>query len=121
MTNDGKFLGFKNETIANLGAYARVFGTVTPTYLFGPCATGVYTIPAAYSNVKAVYTNTAPVDAYRGAGRPEATYTIERLVEKAAMELGIDKTEIRMKNFPSEFPFKQTLVHTVDSGDYVAV
>ncbi|MDA9597766.1 xanthine dehydrogenase family protein molybdopterin-binding subunit [Candidatus Pelagibacter sp.] len=120
VTNDGKFLGFKNETIANLGAYARVFGTVTPTYLFGPCATGVYTIPAAYSNVKAVYTNTAPVDAYRGAGRPEATYTIERLVEKAAMELGIDRTEIRMKNFPTEFPFKQTLVHTVDSGDYVA-
>ena len=120
VTKDGKFLGFKNETIANLGAYARVFGTVTPTYLFGPCATGVYVIPAAYSNVKAVYTNTAPVDAYRGAGRPEATYTIERLVEKAAMELGIDKTEIRMKNFPSQFPFKQTLVHTVDSGDYVA-
>ena len=56
VTNDGKFLGFKNETIANLGAYARVFGTVTPTYLFGPCATGVYVIPAAYSNVKAVYT-----------------------------------------------------------------
>ena len=120
VTNDGKFLGFKNETIANLGAYARVFGTVTPTYLFGPCATGVYEIPAAYSNVKAVYTNTAPVDAYRGAGRPEATYTIERLVEKAAMELGIDRTELRMRNFPKTFPFKQTLVHTVDSGDYVA-
>ena len=120
VTNDGKFLGFKNETIANLGAYARVFGTVTPTYLFGPCATGVYIIPAAYTNVKAVYTNTAPVDAYRGAGRPEATYTIERLVEKAAMELGIDKTELRMRNFPKQFPFKQTLVHTVDSGDYGA-
>jgi len=120
VTNEGKFLAFKNETIANLGAYARVFGTVTPTYLFGPCATGVYIIPAAYTNVKAVYTNTAPVDAYRGAGRPEATYTIERLVEKAAMELGIDRTEIRMRNFPTEFPFKQTLVHTVDSGDYVA-
>ncbi|PHX88881.1 MAG: carbon monoxide dehydrogenase [Pelagibacteraceae bacterium] len=120
VTNDGKFLGFKNETIANLGAYARVFGTVTPTYLFGPCATGVYVIPAAYTNVKAVYTNTAPVDAYRGAGRPEATYTIERLVEKAAMELGIDKTELRMRNFPKQFPFKQTLVHTVDSGDYGA-
>ncbi len=120
VTNDGKFLGFKNETIANLGAYARVFGTVTPTYLFGPCATGVYVIPAAYSNVKAVYTNTAPVDAYRGAGRPEATYTIERIVDKAATELGMDPIEIRMKNFPTEFPFKQTLVHQVDSGDYVA-
>ena len=119
VTNDGKFLGFKNETIANLGAYARVFGTVTPTYLFGPCATGVYVIPAAYSNVKAVYTNTAPVDAYRGAGRPEATYTIERIVDKAATELGMDPIEIRMKNFPTEFPFKQTLVHQVDSGDYV--
>ena len=55
VTKDGKFLGFKNETIANLGAYARVFGTVTPTYLFGPCATGVYDIPAAYTNVKAVF------------------------------------------------------------------
>ena len=120
VTNDGKFLGFKNETIANLGAYARVFGTVTPTYLFGPCATGVYIMPAAYSNVKAVYTNTAPVDAYRGAGRPEATYTIERIVDKAAIELGIDPIEIRMKNFPTEFPFKQTLVHQIDSGDYVA-
>ena len=120
VTNDGKFLGFKNETIANLGAYARVFGTVTPTYLFGPCATGVYIMPAAYSNVKAVYTNTAPVDAYRGAGRPEATYTIERIVDKAALELGMDPIEIRMKNFPTEFPFKQTLVHQVDSGDYVA-
>ena len=120
VTNDGKFLGFKNETIANLGAYARVFGTVTPTYLFGPCATGVYVMPAAYTNVKAVYTNTAPVDAYRGAGRPEATYTIERIVDKAATELGMDPIEIRMKNFPTEFPFKQTLVHQVDSGDYVA-
>ena len=120
VTNDGKFLGFKNETIANLGAYARVFGTVTPTYLFGPCATGVYVMPAAYSNVKAVYTNTAPVDAYRGAGRPEATYTIERIVDKAAIELGMDPIEIRMKNFPTEFPFKQTLVHQIDSGDYVA-
>ena len=120
VTNDGKFLGFKNETIANLGAYARVFGTVTPTYLFGPCATGVYVMPAAYSNVKAVYTNTAPVDAYRGAGRPEATYTIERIVDKAALELGMDPIDIRMKNFPTEFPYKQTLIHQVDSGDYVA-
>ena len=120
VSNDGTFLGFKNETIANLGAYASVFGTVTPTYLFGPCATGVYKIPAAYTNVKAVFTNTAPVDAYRGAGRPEATYTIERLVEKAAVELGMDKTEIRMKNFPTEFPFQQSLVHSVDSGDYAA-
>ena len=111
VTNDGKFLGFKNETIANLGAYARVFGTVTPTYLFGPCATGVYIMPAAYSNVKAVFTNTAPVDAYRGAGRPEATYTIERIVDKAAMELGMDPIEIRMKNFPTEFPFKLSLIH----------
>ena len=76
-------------------------------------------MPAAYSNVKAVYTNTAPVDAYRGAGRPEATYTIETLVEKAARELGMDPAEIRMKNFPTQFPFQQTLVHSVDSGDYV--
>ena len=121
VTNDGKFLGFKNETIANLGAYARVFGTVTPTYLFGPCATGVYIMPAAYSNVKAVYTNTAPVDAYRGAGRPEASFVIERLVDVAGMKSGLGPIEIRRRNLiPSaEMPYKTALNHTYDSGDFL--
>ena len=118
--NDGTFLGFKNETIANIGAYASVFATVTPTYLFGPCATGVYKMPAAYTNVKAVFTNTAPVDAYRGAGRPEATFLIERIVTEAAKEIGMDQAEFRKKNFISKFPHQQCLIHNIDSGDYNA-
>jgi len=118
--SNGTITGLKVETIANLGAYACVFGTVTPTYLYAPLIVGLYDIPAAYCNVKAVVTNTAPVDAYRGAGRPEATYTIERLMDKAAIELGIDRAEFRKQNFVKKFPHQQCLVHNVDSGDYVA-
>ncbi|MDP6229428.1 MAG: xanthine dehydrogenase family protein molybdopterin-binding subunit, partial [Candidatus Marinimicrobia bacterium] len=118
--NDGKIIGLKVETMANLGGYASLFATVTPTYLYGPLVLGLYDIPVAFCNVKAVYTNTAPVDAYRGAGRPEATYMIERLVEKAAKEMGIDRAEFRSKNFISKFPHQQCLVHNIDSGDYSA-
>ena len=118
--SNGTITGLKVETIANLGAYACVFGTVTPTYLYAPLIVGLYDVPAAYCNVKAVVTNTAPVDAYRGAGRPEATYTIERLMDKAAIELGIDRAEFRKQNFVKKFPHQQCLVHNVDSGDYVA-
>ena len=117
--SDGTITGLKVETIANLGAYACVFGTVTPTYLYAPLVLGLYNIPAAYCNVKAVVTNTAPVDAYRGAGRPEATYMIERLIDKAANELGIDRAEFRKQNFVKKFPHQQCLVHNIDSGDYV--
>ena len=118
--NDGKIIGLRVETIANLGAYASLFATVTPTYLYGPLVLGLYDIPAAFCNVKAVFTNTAPVDAYRGAGRPEATYMIERLVEKAAKEMGIDRAEFRSKNFVSKFPHQQCLIHNIDSGNYSA-
>ena len=120
VSNDGKILALKVETIANLGAYASLFATVTPTYLYAPLILGLYNIPVAFCNVKAVYTNTAPVDAYRGAGRPEATYTIERLIEKTAIEMGIDKAEFRSKNFINKFPHQQCLVHNIDSGDYSA-
>ena len=120
VSNDGKILALKVETIANLGAYASLFATVTPTYLYAPLILGLYNIPVAFCNVKAVYTNTAPVDAYRGAGRPEATYMIERLIEKTAMEMGIDKAEFRSKNFINKFPHQQCLVHNIDSGDYSA-
>ncbi len=102
--SDGKVVGLKVETIANIGGYASLFATVTPTYLYGPLVLGLYDIPAAYCNVKAVYTNTAPVDAYRGAGRPEATYMIERLMSKAANEMGMDQAEFRKKNFIKNFP-----------------
>ena len=120
VSNEGKILALKVETIANLGAYASLFATVTPTYLYAPLILGLYNIPVAFCNVKAVYTNTAPVDAYRGAGRPEATYMIERLIEKTAMEMGIDKAEFRSKNFINKFPHQQCLVHNIDSGDYSA-
>ena len=118
--NDGTITSLKVETIANLGGYASLFATVTPTYLYAPLILGLYNIPVAFCNVKAVFTNTAPVDAYRGAGRPEATYMIERLVDKAAREMGIDQVEFRSKNFISKFPHQQCLVHNIDSGDYSA-
>tara|TARA_Y100000590_G_scaffold213416_1_gene241866 strand:+ start:15136 stop:17508 length:2373 start_codon:yes stop_codon:yes gene_type:complete len=118
--NDGKITGLKVDTIANIGAYASLFATVTPTYLYAPLILGVYNIPAAFINVKAVLTNTAPVDAYRGAGRPEATYLIERIVSKAAKEIGMDQAEFRKKNFIDKFPHQQCLVHNIDSGDYNA-
>tara|TARA_Y100000741_G_C18257037_1_gene559361 strand:+ start:95 stop:2467 length:2373 start_codon:yes stop_codon:yes gene_type:complete len=118
--SDGKITGLKVDTIANIGAYASLFATVTPTYLYAPLILGVYDIPAAFINVKAVLTNTAPVDAYRGAGRPEATYLIERIVSKAAKEIGMDQAEFRKKNFINKFPHQQCLVHNIDSGDYNA-
>ena len=118
--NDGKITGLKVNTIANLGSYASLFATVTPTYLYAPLIVGLYDIPAAFCNVKAVFTNTAPVDAYRGAGRPEATYLIERVVAKAAKEIGMDQAEFRKKNFITKFPHQQCLVHNIDSGDYGA-
>ncbi len=120
LQNDGKITGIKVETIANLGAYALVFATVTPTYLYAPLLLGPYDIPTACCTVKAVYTNTAPVDAYRGAGRPEATYVVERIITKAAKEIGMDQAEFRKKNFITKFPHQQCLVHNIDSGDYNA-
>ena len=117
---DGKVTGLRVNTIANLGGYGSLFATVTPTYLYAPLILGLYDIPAAYCNVKAVFTNTAPVDAYRGAGRPEATYMIERIMDQAAREMGMDRAEFRKKNFISKFPHQQCLVHNIDSGDYYA-
>ena len=120
LKNDGKITGIKVETIANLGAYALVFATVTPTYLYAPLLVGPYDISTACCTVKAVYTNTAPVDAYRGAGRPEATYVVERIVTEAAKEIGMDQAEFRKKNFINKFPHQQCLIHNIDSGDYNA-
>jgi len=118
--NDGKMTALKVETIANIGAYASLFATVTPTYLYAPLIIGLYDIPVASCNVKAVFTNTAPVDAYRGAGRPEAAFLIERIVTEGAKEIGMDQAEFRKKNFINKFPHQQCLVHNIDSGDYTA-
>lgn len=114
----GRIVAFKTDTLANIGAYVSLFATVTPTYLHGTLLSGCYDMPAIYGNVKAIHTNTAPVDAYRGAGRPEATYSIERMMETAAREMGMDPAELRRKNFITEFPYQTQVILQYDSGDY---
>jgi carbon-monoxide dehydrogenase large subunit len=116
---DGKFLALRVETIANLGGYISTFGPNIPTNLYGPLLAGVYTTPAIYCEVKVVFTNTVPVDAYRGAGRPEATFVLERLVDIAATQLGLDKAEIRRRNMiPKEaYPYQTPVMVQYDSGD----
>ena len=117
---DGKFLGLRVSTLANMGAYNQIFSTATPSYLYGCLFAGQYQTPAIYGEVKAVFTNTAPVDAYRGAGRPEATLVIERLVDKTAREMGIERTELRRRNFIPEdqFPYQTPCLMQYDSGHY---
>jgi carbon-monoxide dehydrogenase large subunit len=114
----GTFLGLRVKTRANLGAYLSTFGSSVPTYLYGTLLAGQYRTPAIWVEVDGVYTNTAPVDAYRGAGRPEATYVVERLVETAARELKIDPVEIRRRNFIREFPYETPVALVYDIGDY---
>ncbi|HLK23633.1 MAG TPA: xanthine dehydrogenase family protein molybdopterin-binding subunit, partial [Caulobacteraceae bacterium] len=115
---DGAFLGLRVKTRANLGAYLSTFGSAVPTYLYGTLLAGQYKTPAIYVEVEGVYTNTAPVDAYRGAGRPEATYVIERIVEAAARELKLDPAELRRRNFITEFPYETPVALVYDIGDY---
>jgi carbon-monoxide dehydrogenase large subunit len=120
LDKDGKFLGLRVHTTANLGAYLSTFGSSVPTYLYGTLLAGQYATPAIYCEVDAVFTNTAPVDAYRGAGRPEATYVLERIVSQAARELGIDQAEIRRRNFITSFPYQTPVALQYDTGDYNA-
>src|SRR6267154_321882 len=96
---DHRITAIKAKTVANLGAYMSTFSSSVPTYLYATLLSGQYDVPQIYCEVDAVYTNTVPVDAYRGAGRPEATFVVERLVEVAARELGVDSAELRRKNF----------------------
>ena len=117
---NGKILGLHVKTRANLGAYLSTFASSVPTYLYAPLLSGQYNIPAIYGEVEAVYTNTAPVDAYRGAGRPEATFVIERLMEVAARELGMDPAAFRRKNFIKSFPHQTPVIMCYDTGDYDA-
>ncbi|WP_144295161.1 xanthine dehydrogenase family protein molybdopterin-binding subunit [Rhodoligotrophos appendicifer] len=120
LAKDGKFLALKVHTTANLGAYLSTFASCVPTYLYATLLSGQYDLPAIYAEVDAVYTNTAPVDAYRGAGRPEATYVIERIVETAARELNIDPAELRRRNFITTFPHQTPVIMMYDAGDYHA-
>src|SRR5262249_49425554 len=117
---DGKVTGLRVKTIANLGAYMSTFSSSVPTYLYGTLLSGQYEIPAIYCAVDAVYTNTVPVDAYRGAGRPEATFVVERLIEVGAREMGVDPADLRKKNFIKTFPHQTPVIMTYDAGDYHA-
>ena len=117
---DGRILGMRVSTVANLGAYISFFGAAIPTFFYLPIITGVYKIPVIYGEVKGVFTNTVPTDAYRGAGRPEACYTVERLIEAAAEATGLGPLEIRRRNFiPTDaFPYETPTGLLYDSGDY---
>src|SRR2546421_5363395 len=122
LSRDGKILGLRVKTIANLGAYLSTFAPAVPTYLYGTLLNGVYEIGAIHADVTGVFTNTTAVDAYRGAGRPEACYVVERMVEAGARALNMDVTELRRKNFIPKFAGAyQTLVAVAyDSGNYGA-
>jgi len=116
----GKILGLRAHTVANLGGYMSTFSSSVPTYLYATLLSGQYAIPHIYCEVDAVYTNTVPVDAYRGAGRPEATFVVERLVEAGARELNIDPAELRRRNFVKSFPHQTPVIMSYDAGDYDA-
>jgi len=125
--SDGKMVALKVQTKANLGAYLSTLSTLIPTYLYGTLMQGVYSTPAVHVTVDAGVTNTAPVDALRGAGRPEATYIIERLVDTAAAEMGVDPAELRLKNFIPPFDgvkqegYQTQVALQYDSGNYEGV
>ena len=120
LDKDGKFLALRVYTTANMGAYLSTFASCVPTILYATLLAGQYTTPAIYCEVQAVFTNTAPVDAYRGAGRPEAAYVVERIVETAAREMKIDPAELRRRNFIHSFPYASPVGLTYDIGDYEA-
>jgi len=120
MDKDGKFLGMRVRTTANMGAYLSTFASCIPTILYATLLAGQYTTPVIYCEVTAVFTNTTPVDAYRGAGRPEATYVVERLVETAAREMKLDPAEIRRRNFIRSFPYQTPVALQYDTGNYDA-
>lgn len=118
--NEGRFLGLRVRTIANMGAYLSNFAPYIPTDLYAVMLPGVYTIPAVHTEVTGVFTNTAPVDAYRGAGRPEATYLLERLIDVAGRETGLGSVEIRRRNLiaPDALPYRTPMRLEYDSGEF---
>lgn len=117
---NNKITGLKVKTYANFGAYMSLFSSSVPTYLYATLLSGQYNIPAIHAEVIGVYTNTTPVDAYRGAGRPEASYLIERLMETAARQLNVDPAQLRRTNFITEFPHQTPVIMAYDTGDFNA-
>jgi len=120
LDKDGKFLAMRVHTTAAMGAYLSTFASCIPTILYATLLAGQYTTPVIYAEVTAVFTNTAPVDAYRGAGRPEATYVVERLAYQAGVDLGIAQDEIRRRNFIRTFPYQTPVALVYDTGGYDA-
>jgi carbon-monoxide dehydrogenase large subunit len=120
LDKDGKFLALRVHTTANMGAYLSTFASCIPTILYATLLAGQYTTPVIYCEVTASFTNTAPVDAYRGAGRPEATYVVERIVHQAGVEMGIPQDEIRRRNFIRKFPYQTPVALLYDTGGYDA-
>ncbi|MDD5324947.1 MAG: xanthine dehydrogenase family protein molybdopterin-binding subunit [Polaromonas sp.] len=118
LDKDGKFLALRVHTNANMGAYLSTFAPSIPTILYATLLAGQYTTPQIYVGVDAWFTNTAPVDAYRGAGRPEATYLLERLVTRAGWELGLAQDEIRRRNMITQFPYQTPVALQYDVGDF---
>ena len=118
LDKDGKFLAMRVMTTANMGAYLSTFASCIPTILYATLLAGQYTTPAIYCEVTASFTNTAPVDAYRGAGRPEATFVVERLVHQAGVDMKIAQDEIRRRNFIRTFPYATPVALTYDTGNY---
>jgi aerobic carbon-monoxide dehydrogenase large subunit len=121
-TREGKIVGLRVKTLANLGAYLSTFAPAVPTYLYATLLNGVYEMPAIHADVTGVFTNTVPVDAYRGAGRPEAAYLLERMIEAGAAALKMDCTELRRKNFIPKFDngYQTKVALSYDSGNYGA-
>ena len=122
LDKEGNFLALRVRTKANMGAYLSTFAAAVPTWLYGTLLPGQYKTPAVHVEVRAVFTNTSPVDAYRGAGRPEAAFLLERIVEKAAREIGMDPAELRRRNLiPKDaFPYQTPVALVYDTGDYEA-
>jgi len=120
LSNQGDILGLKVDTDAAMGAYLSTFAPAVPTFLYATLLSGQYDIPAIYANVTGAFTNATPVDAYRGAGRPEASFVVERIVDQAARALDVDPAEVRRRNFvdPDDFPYETQVAVAYDSGDY---
>jgi carbon-monoxide dehydrogenase large subunit len=115
---DGRFLALEVETVANLGAYLSTNGPGSSTTSTANAMGGVYAIPAIFMGVRGAFTNTVPIDAYRGAGKPEANYLIERLADRAARRLGLDRIELRRRNMVVQFPYRMALGNTIDCGRF---
>jgi carbon-monoxide dehydrogenase large subunit len=122
LDGDGRFLGLRVRTLANVGAYISSDRNLLATFANVPTLVGVYRFPAAHVEVLSVLSNTNPTAPYRGAGRPEATYVVERLIDDAARELGLDRVELRRRNLipPSAMPHRNPLGVTYDCGDFPA-